>query len=353
MRARMDYVKVLCDNSLTYIAENHMKNNRMTLQDIADLAGLNKMTVSRYLRDPNQVSQRSRAIISKIMEENNYIPNRAPEILLNARSKTFGVLIPSFRNLIFADVLAGIESVTSARQYQTLIANYEYDPEREEREVLTLLSYNIDGLILTGRQHTARMVQYVRASGIPVAELMDLTENPIDIQIGFDNEKAAFEMTQAFIESGKRAIAYFGSMDDPRDISRFRGTETALAAHGLRPVHFAPKSISSITLGRQMFQQVVRERPETDAIFCTNDDLAVGVLLECLSQQRNVPGDIAIAGFHGLEIGRARLEKIASVVTPRYDIGKVAAELLMQRLSGKDTPQSVNLGYQIYYGDTL
>ena len=69
-----------------------MKNNRMTLQDIATLAGLNKMTVSRYLRDPNQVSQRSRELISKIMEENNYIPNRAPEILLNARSKTIGVL---------------------------------------------------------------------------------------------------------------------------------------------------------------------------------------------------------------------------------------------------------------------
>ena len=88
-----------------------MKNNRMTLQDIANLAGLNKMTVSRYLRDPNQVSQRSRELISKVMEENNYIPNRAPEILLNARSKTIGVLIPSFRNQIFADVLAGIESV--------------------------------------------------------------------------------------------------------------------------------------------------------------------------------------------------------------------------------------------------
>ena len=174
------------------VVENLMKNNRMTLQDIANLAGLNKMTVSRYLRDPNQVSQRSRELISKIMEENNYIPNRAPEILLNARSKTIGVLIPSFRNQIFADVLAGIESVTSACQYQTLIANYEYDAEREEREVLNLLSYNIDGLILTGKLHTERMIQYVRASGVPVAELMDISGQYLDIQVGFDNEKAAF-----------------------------------------------------------------------------------------------------------------------------------------------------------------
>ena len=317
-----------------------MKNNRMTLQDIANLAGLNKMTVSRYLRDPGQVSQRSRELIAKVMEENNYIPNRAPEILLNARSKTIGVLIPSFRNQIFADVLAGIESVTSAHQYQTLIANYGYDPQREEREVLNLLSYNIDGLILTGKQHTDRMIQYVRASGIPVAELMDIGGQPLD-------------MAHAFLESGKRKIAFFGSMDDPRDVSRFRGTEQAVAACGLQAYHITPRTISSVALGRQMFLQMQQSHPDIDAIFCTNDDLAVGVLLECQAQGIAVPQEIAIAGFHGLEIGRARLQKIASVITPRYDIGKTASEILIARLAGKDAPDSVNLAYQIYYGDTL
>lgn len=330
-----------------------MKNNRMTLQDIANLAGLNKMTVSRYLRDPGQVSQRSRELIAKVMEENNYIPNRAPEILLNARSKTIGVLIPSFRNQIFADVLAGIESVTSAHQYQTLIANYGYDPQREEREVLNLLSYNIDGLILTGKQHTDRMIQYVRASGIPVAELMDIGGQPLDIQVGFDNEKAGWDMAHAFLESGKRKIAFFGSMDDPRDLSRFRGTEQAVAACGLKAYHITPRTISSVALGRQMFLQMQQSHPDIDAIFCTNDDLAVGVLLECQAQGIAVPQEIAIAGFHGLEIGRARLQKIASVITPRYDIGKTASEILIARLVGKDAPDSVDLSYQIYYGDTL
>lgn len=330
-----------------------MKNSRMTLQDIANLAGLNKMTVSRYLRDPAQVSQRSRELISRVMEENNYIPNRAPEILLNARSKTLGVLIPSFRNQIFADLLAGVESAASAHQYQTLIANYEYDPDREEREVLNLLSYNIDGLILTSRNHTERLIQYVRASGIPVAELMDLGGEPIDIQVGFDNEQAAMEMTNAFIDSAKRHIAFFGSMDDPRDISRFRGVERALAVRGLTPVHIVPHAISSVALGRQLFQQLRQSHPETDAIFCTNDDLAVGVLLECQSQRIAVPQEIAIAGFHGLELGRARLEKLASVVTPRYEIGRAAGDALIKRLSGGEAADRIDLGYQIYYGDTL
>ena len=323
------------------------------MQDIANLAGLNKMTVSRYLRDPAQVSQRSRELISRVMEDNNYIPNRAPEILLNARSKTIGVLIPSFRNQIFADLLAGVEAVTSANQYQTLIANYEYDPAREEREVLNLLSYNIDGLILTSRQHTDRLVQYVRASGIPVAELMDIGGEPLDIQVGFDNEHAALEMANAFIDSGKRRLAFIGSMDDPRDLSRFRGVRQALAARGLTPVQIAPHAISSVSLGRALFLQLRQSHPDVDAIFCTNDDLAVGVLLECQAQGIDVPGQIAIAGFHGLEIGRARLQKIASVVTPRYDIGRVAGEVLLARLAGEETAASVDMGYQLYYGDTL
>lgn len=87
------------------------------------------------------------------MEEINYIPNRAPGMLLNAQSYTLGILIPSFQNQLFADILAGIESVTS-EHYQTLIANYNYDRDSEEESVINLLSYNIDGIILSEKyQH--------------------------------------------------------------------------------------------------------------------------------------------------------------------------------------------------------
>jgi LacI family gluconate utilization system Gnt-II transcriptional activator len=115
----------------------------------------------------------------------------------------------------------------------------------------------------------------------------------------------------------------------------------------------ASRTISSVALGRQMFLQMQQSHPDIDAIFCAHDDLAVGVLLECQLQGKSVPKEIAIAGFHGLEIGRARLQKIASVITPRYDIGKTASEILIARLAGKDAPDSVNLACQIYYGDTL
>lgn len=331
-----------------------MKNNRMTLQDIANLVGLNKMTVSRYLRDPQQVSQKSRDLLSKVLEEINYIPNRAPEILMSARSKTIGIVIPSFRNQIFSDVLAGIESVASANNYQTLIANYEYDLAIEEQKIINLLSYNIDAIVLTGKTHTKRAERYLKSTNIPIAELMDITPNCLDIQVGFDNEKAAYDMAQALIAKNKRKIVFLGSMDDPRDASRYRGVCRALKPYGIEPDHLVPHAISSIQLGRQMVIRAQKEIVGFDALFCTNDDLAIGALLECQAQGIRIPEKIAIAGFHGLEIGQANSQKVASVITPRFDIGKIATEQLIQRLSGnKNDANSIQLGYQIYLGDTV
>ncbi|NDL65848.1 DNA-binding transcriptional regulator IdnR [Acerihabitans arboris] len=330
-----------------------MKGTRITLQDIATLAGVTKMTVSRYLRDPNQVSEKSRQLISKALEGINYIPNRAPEILLNSHSKCIGILIPSFKNQIFSDVLAGIESVTSAHSYQTIIANYDYESKIEEEKIINLLSYNIDAIILTGKEHTERTRQFLRMANIPIAEIMDITEEYLDIQVGFDNEKAAYDMAQAILESGKKNIVYVGSMADPRDASRYRGVCQALEQVGKTPLQLLPKSISSIALGSQLFIRAQREFPGVDALFCTNDDLAVGALLECQSQGIRVPEQMAIVGFHGLDIGRANVQKLASVITPRFDIGKTTAELLLKRLAGKSVVRNVDLNYQIYFGQTL
>lgn len=127
-----------------------MRNHRISLQDIATLAGVTKMTVSRYIRSPKKVAKETGERIAKIMEEINYIPNRAPGMLLNAQSYTLGILIPSFQNQLFADILAGIESVTSEHNYQTLIANYNYDRDSEEE------SHHQDGEISAFSHHSGR-----------------------------------------------------------------------------------------------------------------------------------------------------------------------------------------------------
>lgn len=141
-----------------------MKHPRVTLQDIAQLAGVTKMTVSRFLRTPEKVAADTAERIAQVMRELNVTDADTAQA---GRKPRIGVLIPSFNNQIFADLLAGIESVTQARGYQTLVVNYDYSPQREEEQIAQLLSYPIAGLILTDSAHTLRTETYLGAAKIP------------------------------------------------------------------------------------------------------------------------------------------------------------------------------------------
>lgn len=122
--------------------------------------------------------------------------------LSNATSRAIGVLLPSLTNQVFAEVLRGIEAATDAHGYQTMLAHYGYKPEMEQERLESMLSWNIDGLILTERSHTPRTLKMIEVAGIPVVELMDSQSPCLDIAVGFDNFEAARQMTAAIIARG-------------------------------------------------------------------------------------------------------------------------------------------------------
>ena len=269
-----------------------MKKKRPVLQDVADRVGVTKMTVSRFLRNPEQVSVALRGKIAAALDELGYIPNRAPDILSNATSRAIGVLLPSLTNQVFAEVLRGIESVTDAHGYQTMLAHYGYKPEMEQERLESMLSWNIDGLILTERTHTPRTLKMIEVAGIPVVELMDSKSPCLDIAVGFDNFEAA--------------------------------------------------------------RQARREYPQLDGVFCTNDDLAVGAAFECQRLGLKVPDDMAIAGFHGHDIGQVMEPRLASVLTPRERMGSIGAERLLARIRGESvTPKMLDLGFTLSPGGSI
>jgi len=327
-----------------------MKNQRVTLQDIALLAGVTKMTVSRYLRTPEKVAAETAEKIAQVMKEVNFTDGDEAR---STQKPRIGVLIPSFNNQIFADLLAGIESITLEQGYQTLVVNYDYSRQREEEHIVQLLAYPIAGLILTDSEHTLRAEKYLTAAKIPVAQVMDLEGPEERIAVGFDNFQAGYDMTEALLASGKRQVVYFGAMSDARDTKRFQGYCRAMEKQGLTPRQITPHRVSSVTVGSDMLAMARQLYPDLDGILCTNDDLAVGVLQECLRLGLRVPQDIALSGFHGLDIGKATTPGIASVITPRFDIGKVATEILLKRIKGVPCIERVDLHYRISLGGTI
>ncbi|RDK85135.1 LacI family transcriptional regulator [Enterobacillus tribolii] len=312
------------------------------------------MTVSRYLRNPDQVSAPLQKKIAVALDELGYIPNRAPDILSNATSRAIGVLLPSLTNQVFAEVLRGIESVTDAHGYQTMIAHYGYQPEREEERLTSLLSYNIDGLILSERIHTPRTRKMIEVAGIPVVELMDCITPCIDIAVGFDNFAAAKAMTQEIIKRGHRHVVYFGARQDERTVIKQMGYEAAMREEGLEPNSVMVPVSSSYSTGGELMRIALERYPEMDSIFCTNDDLAIGAAFECQRRGLRIPQDMAIAGFHGHDIGQVMEPKLASVSTPRYRMGQIGAERLLARLRGEQiSSQMVDVGFTLLYGGSI
>ena len=231
--------------------------------------------------------------------------------------------------------------------------NYDYSRQREEEHIVQLLAYPIAGLILTDSEHTLRAEKYLTAAKIPVAQVMDLEGPEGRIAVGFDNFQAGYDMTEALLASGKRQVVYFGAMSDARDTKRFQGYCRAMEKQGLTPRQITPHRVSSVTVGSDMLAMARQLYPDLDGILCTNDDLAVGVLQECLRLGLRVPQDIALSGFHGLDIGKATTPGIASVITPRFDIGKVATEILLKRIKGVPCIERVDLHYRISLGGTI
>lgn len=333
---------------------SQIKKKRPGLQDVADKVGVTKMTVSRFLRNPALVSEALQHKIARSLDELGYIPNRAPDILSNSTSRAIGVLLPSLTNQVFAEVLRGIETVTDAHDYQTMLAHYGYQPETEELRLTSLLSYNIDGLILAERFHTPRTLKMIEVAGIPVVEIMDSVSPCLDIAVGFDNFEAARQMTLRIISRGHRHVVYFGARLDERTIIKHRGYEQAMHEQGLQPYSVMTPYASSYSTGAELLRQARRDYPAMDSAMCTNDDLAIGAVFECQRQGLRIPEDMAIAGFHGHDVGQAMQPRLASVLTPREDMGRLSAEKLLARMRGEAVdPRMTDVGFTLLPGDSI
>lgn len=331
-----------------------MKHKRPTLQDIASHLGITKMTVSRYLRNPAAVAKTTGDKIAAALESFGYIPNRAPEILSNAKSKAIGVLLPSLTNHVFADVLKGIEQVTDGAGYQTMLGHYGYSVKKEEERIESLLSYNVDGLILSENFHSMRTLRMIETAQIPVVEIMDSSRAGIGQVVGFDNVAAAQAMVETMIARGHQNVVYFTARMDKRTQLKMQGYEQAMKKYSLEPYSLITEEPSSFTLGAKQLQLILEKRPQTNGIFCTNDDLAIGALFECQRLNIAVPAQMAIAGFHGHDVGFSVTPQLATVITPRLEIGKTAANLLLSQLNGEKVEKKImDLGYQIHLGESV
>src|SRR5262245_43992599 len=209
-----------------------------TMADVAAIAGVTKMTVSRVLRHPEMVRTDTRERVLKVMAELGYVPNRLAGNLTAGRSGLVAAIVPTLRHSLFADTIEGMSDVLAETGLDLIVANSRYRTDVEENQIRTLLERRPDAIVLTGLTHTPEARQLLKSAGIPVVETWESTDEPIDVAVGFSNRNAAAAMTLALVQSGYRRVAFVNGPSETNERARHRaeGYRATMAEAGLAPL---------------------------------------------------------------------------------------------------------------------
>lgn len=324
---------------------------RVTVKEVAALAGVGAITVSRVLNQPESVSEALRERVGEAVRALGYVPNRLAGGLSSQGTRVVPVIVPSLSIQTFIEVIHGIQQTLEAAGYQMLLGTTDFDLEREAALIDTVLGYSPAGVIVTGLRHLDSTNRRLREFGRPVVEIMEYGVGCIDMNVGLSTPAVGAVVARHLVERGYRSIAFVGSnmVRDYRAELRYQGHRAVLEAAGLRgDLLIAYDGPSSYELGARALVEVLAHRPHIDAVHFANDNLAVGALLAANRQGIRVPQELAIAGYLGLSIGEHITPRLTTVVTPRYTMGRRAAEMLLARLRGESPVERVvDVGFEL------
>lgn len=326
------------------------KRRRATLSDVADRAGVSAVTVSRVLRRPEMVSLDLRQRVETAVRELAYVPNQLASALASARTGMIGVVVPSFTNGVFGDYLRAIHDTLVPAGFQVLVLNSRYLQGAEERAIATLLGQHPEAMILAATDQTTLSRRTLVQAGIPVVQTMELSDDPIDINIGLSQPDAGYAATRHLIDLGHRIIGQISVPLDARARQRLIGYHRAMREFDLDPLTISIERSSSFPLGAELFGKLLAREPRMTAVFVGNDNLAMGALFECQRRGIRVPEEMSIVGFNDLEFSETSFPGLTTVATPRYDIGRRSAEIILEITRGtgeRPAERQIDLGFKL------
>jgi LacI family gluconate utilization system Gnt-I transcriptional repressor len=335
------------------------QGKRATLRDVAQRAGVSSITVSRVLREPDKVSPLLRQRILSAVEELGYFANQVASGLASGASRIVPVLIPTLSTALFIPFLNGVRAELDPRGYEVLLGTTEYREEVETQLIATFLGWFPAGLIVAGVDHapvTRQRLANVVASGVPVVEYMEVTDSPIDINVGLSHRAVGAAAARFFAAKGYRHIAYAGTLGtlDKRAARRVEGFQKALHALCL-PSHYVLLSEEpfSFSVGGRVFGQLLDAYPMIEAMFFANDEMAAGALGEARRRGIRIPQDLAIMGFNDYEIASLMTPSISSINVNPLEMGRLAARQLLATLDGvPGTEKRIDTGFAIIERET-
>lgn len=328
----------------------------ITLHDVARLAGVAPITASRALNTPDRVSEEVRTKVQDAVSRTGYVPNRLAGGLASTRSRLVAAVVPTIAGPVFLQTVHSLTEALAERGCQLMLGQAGYTGTREDALLDAIIGRRPDGIVLTGIVHSATGRRRLLASGIPVVETWDLTATPIDMLVGFSHTEVGQAVAALLHAKGRRRLAAVAGNDE-RAQRRVAAYAAAARRLGLPEVRLASvPAPTTLKSGREALTRLLdsgagREggsEGQIDAVFCSSDLLALGVLTEARARGLAVPGQLAIVGFGDQDFAADVEPALTTVRIDGGRIGRQAAHFIVERAEGRAVePRVVDIGFSI------
>lgn len=303
---------------------------KYTIKDIAEITGYSKSSVSAAMNNEPGVSEKTRDIIMKKIEELNYTPNIFAKSISKGVYKTIGLIVRDLGNSFYSNLYRAIESVCEKKGYSIIIVNTNGDDGKLMRSVKDLIGRRVDGIIIDVSSYIEEAVKLIRKNNIKCV-VFGIKSNIFD-SVEADDTKAAYEMAKSIITTKKRQnICYIGPIES-RNIYSKRRLTGILKYKEEKDFHLYTElydDTSSVLTGYNIGNRLIESLKKYDAIMAFNDLVAMGLMKSFLENKIRIPEDTLITGFDYLE---TVLIPFDTVSIPVYEMGVSACNLLFDRI---------------------
>ncbi len=335
-------------------------NKKPTIKDVARLSGTSPATVSRALQHSHLVTKKTRRRIHKAIKELNYQVNTAGQALRSQKTSTILVVVPNISNPFFSKIFDGIHSCAQQQNYTVFLANTNGDEQQEEIYINQLLKRRIDGIILLNGSIPKSIQETVDLARMPIVFACEYPSKNIKHipVVRTDNVKASEDIVNLLIENGHRKIAYVnGPKDNVLAKERYGGYKNSLKHAGINinnEYFYQGNYDLASGVGAAQYFLSLENRPT--AVFCANDEMAIGLMYEFQKQSILIPCDISVAGFDDIDFASKILPSLTTIKQDAYTIGYQAMQVLFLRMKAQEAPKGsflLNIPYQMIIRDSI
>ena len=308
----------------------------VTIREVAKRAGVSVATVSRVLNDKGYVNEDTRKKVLAAIEEMNYRPNSVARSLYKKKSKTIGLIVPDITNPFFPQLARAVEDVTNDSDFTVILCNSDDNLQKEIRYFEMLQQKYADGVLIVSN---TLKPEHLKDFNFPIVAL----DRPLDSLIPYvtcDNYEGARRATLHLIESGCRKIAHIRGPETITNANeRFRGFKGAAREMGIYDDDLVISAGYQLESAKKSAFQLLSKYPDIDGVFAGNDVMAIGVIKAAERLGYEVPAELKVVGFDGIEFGEIVSPELTTVAQPIYKMGSTAAALLLDLIEGRPISQ--------------